>query len=555
MQNKITVVEISADILVVGAGAGGMMAAIGAADLGADVILCEIGHARRSGGIMAGNDHFWCFVPEIHSPATKEKMIRDQMAIFGGQEAQVRRQVELTPEVLKMWEAWGVNMKTNGHYEFVGHGWPGSTGKLGEPGNTNREWLHFSDNNMCTKIERQVRKKNVRIMNRVMVTELIQDSSGRVVGAVGMSTREPKLFTINAKSVIINKGGVNASRLYPPPYIFGYSMAQPGTGNGALMALRAGAQLQDAEKCIRQVSLRYGPLAGKGTWIGIMVDNAGQPIAPPYLSKPDPDIGDPAVENADALDHVWATGKAPVWMDTNGITAEDEKYMRWGFASEGMLPFLKWVDQEEIDIRRTRFEFTAMQPVCLLNIRVDENMKTKVQGLYGIPFGFLSLSAVGGLIAGRSAARDGEPDLNLNKNHRVTDISKLKTEYETMLNRESPWSASWREAQKAVFQLMHCYALPPQRTEGTLTAGLQQLHRLRDKTREALKAGNPHDLCHCIEVLNLLDVAELVLLAVKERKESRGQARRMDYPFVNPMLNQPLIISQKDGRPQLTWKS
>jgi len=554
MNKKISEVELKADVLVVGAGAGGMMAAIGAADLGSDVILCEIGNARRSGGIMAGNDHFWCYLPEIHSPATKEKMIKDQMSIFGGQEEQVRRQVELTSEVLKMWEAWGVNMKTDGHYEFTGHGWPGSTGKYGEPGNTNREWLHFSDNNMCPKIEKQVRKRNVRIMNRVMVTELIQDTSGRVEGAVGISTREPTLYIINVRSVIINKGGVSANRLYPPPYLFGYSMAQPGTGNGALMALRAGAELQDAEKCIRQVSLRFGPFAGKGTWIGILVDNEGKPIAPPYLSKPDPEIGDPAVENADALDHVWATGKGPVWMNPEGITVEDERYMRWGFESEGMLPFLEWLDQEKIDIRRTRFEFTSMQPVCLLHIRVDENMRTKVEGLYGIPFGFLSLSAVGGLMAGRSAAGDCDATTPLKTERRGTDISKLKNTYEAILNREGGRYANWREAQKAVFQLMHCYALPPLRTGGTLAAGYHQLTRLRNRTRESLKAGNWHDLYHCIEVLNLMDVAELVLLAVKERKESRGQARRMDYPFINPMLNQPLVISQKDGRPVFTWQ-
>ena len=387
-----------------------------------------------------------------------------------------------------MWEAWGVNMKTDGHYEFTGHGWPGSTGKFGEPGNTSREFLHFSDNNICPKIEKQVRKRKIRVMNRVMVTDLIQDDNGRVIGAMGLSTREPTLYVIHAKSVIINKGGVSENRLYPPPYLFGYSMAQPGTGNGALMALRAGAELQDAEKCIRQVSLRYGPFAGKGTWIGVLVDNEGKPIAPPYLSKPDPEIGDPAVDNADALDHVWTFGKGPVWMNPEGITAENEKYMRWGFESEGMLPFLKWLEHEKIDIKKTMFEFTSMQPVCLLQIRVDENMRTKVEGLYAIPWGLLSASAVSGLMAGRSAAKDCEVSTSLKTELRGPDISELKNIYETILNRKGPQYASWQEVQKAIFQLMHCYALPPQRTQGTLEAGYQQLTRLRNNTRKSLKA-------------------------------------------------------------------
>ena len=85
--------ELTTDVLVIGAGAGGLMAAIGAADSGADVILCEIGNARRSGGIVAGNDHFWCYLPEIHGPAMKEKMINHHMSIFGGQKTEVRQKV------------------------------------------------------------------------------------------------------------------------------------------------------------------------------------------------------------------------------------------------------------------------------------------------------------------------------------------------------------------------------------------------------------------------------------------------------------------------------
>ena len=71
---------------------------------------------------------------------------------------------------------------------------------------------------------------------------------------------------------------------------------------------------------------------------------------------------------------------------------------------------------------------------------------------------------------------------------------------------------------------------------------------------KTLKAGNQHDLCHSIEVLNLMDVAELVILAVIERKESRDQARRMDYPFTNPALRKVLVITLKDGRPVFRWE-
>lgn len=546
--------RISTDVLVIGAGAGGMMAAISAADSGAHVTLCEKGNVRRSGGLYGGNDHFVCYIPEIHGQAFRENFIRENMRGIIDED-QVGKFVDLTYNVLQKWESWGANMKINGHYEYTGHAWPGSSGKMGERGKTNRIYLHFSDNSLCAKLEKQVRGRNVHIMNRVMVTDLIKDTHARVIGAVGISTREPILYIFQAKSVVINKGGVDAERLYPPPHIIAYGMAMPGAGDGVVMAYRAGADIQNAEFISRQVSLRFGPRAGKGTWIGIVKDSEGHSIAPPYLDKPDAETGDLAIENADALDNAWATGKGPVWMDPRGISPEDERYMRMGFESEALLPFLKWIDQEKIDIRNTRFEFVGMQPRTRIHIRVDANFKSTIEGLYAVSPGMLSWSAVGGMVAGEAAAKDAQGIDSQDPGKFADKILRLKQQYEGLMNRDGLQYSDWREAQYAVWQIMHCYALPPHRTESTLMAGYNQLLRVRERAYKILKASNPHDLYHSLEVLNLMDIAELVLLAVNERKESRDQARRQDYPFTNPMLNKFLVITQKNGKPTFRWES
>jgi len=71
--------RIITDILVTGAGAGGLMAAITAADCGAHVTLCEKVNARRSGGISSGNDLFVCYIPGIHKPSVRTEAINDLM--------------------------------------------------------------------------------------------------------------------------------------------------------------------------------------------------------------------------------------------------------------------------------------------------------------------------------------------------------------------------------------------------------------------------------------------------------------------------------------------
>jgi len=157
------------------------------------------------------------------------------------------------------------------------------------------------------------------------------------------------------------------------------------------------------------------------------------------------------------------------------------------------------------------------------------------------------------MIAGQSAGEHAGK-----KEHAAIDthsgkITEIKHRYEAILNREGPQSADWREAQWALYQIMHWYAMPGRRSESTLTAGYNQLLRLRNKANSILMAGNQHDLYHCLEVLNLLDLAELVILAVNERKESRGEAKRIDYPFMNPMLDKIMTVHNENGKPEFSW--
>jgi len=357
-----------------------------------------------------------------------------------------------------------------------------------------------------------------------------------------------------AKSVVVNKGGVFYTRLYPTTNLIGFNGAEPGTGEGVMMAYRAGASLHDAELTGRQCSLRFNTLNGKGTWIGVARDAEGKPIGPPYLEKPDRLLGEAAMGNAEAINHAWGTGKGPVWMDPRGISKEDEQYMRWGFQSEGMQAFLAWVDDENIDLSDTRFEFREQQIGSNIRARVDVNGRTSVAGLLFISPGSLSESAVYGMVTGMAAAEDSKDAKTPDLTGLQSSIQEAKRRYEELLDRKGPQYADWHEAQWAIWQIMYCYANPPHRTENTLKAGYNQLLRLRNLAGKTLKASNPHELYHCLEVLNLMDVAELVLLAVMERKESRGQSIRQDYPFVNPMLNKHLLITNRDGKPCFSWE-
>src|SRR5512139_754714 len=72
-----------ADVLCVGGGIAGLMAAIRAAESGARVIVAEKGNALASGAGRAGNDHFQCYIPEAHGADIKPFI--QKLSSFRGQ--------------------------------------------------------------------------------------------------------------------------------------------------------------------------------------------------------------------------------------------------------------------------------------------------------------------------------------------------------------------------------------------------------------------------------------------------------------------------------------
>jgi succinate dehydrogenase/fumarate reductase flavoprotein subunit len=77
---------------------------------------------------------------------------------------------------------------------------------------------------------------------------------------------------------------------------------------------------------------------------------------------------------------------------------------------------------------------------------------------------------------------------------------------------------------------------------------------LKDKARSSLMAENPHDLMHCLQVLNLLDIGELTLVSAYDRKETRDVHVRPDYTLTDPLLSNKIhVIKQVNGKPVTDW--
>ena len=170
------------DILIVGGGTAGLMAAVAAAERGARVIVAEKADTRRSGGGATGNDHFACYIPGYHE-SVDSYMHELEQGMCKGADPRVQRVfAERSFEIVKDWEKWGINMRPFGdEYVFEGHTLPGHP----------RCFLKIDGRDQKKCLTNQARRCGVMIDNRTSVTRYIS-REGRVVGAIAIDISRPE---------------------------------------------------------------------------------------------------------------------------------------------------------------------------------------------------------------------------------------------------------------------------------------------------------------------------------------------------------------------------
>lgn len=541
---------IKTDVLCVGGGIGGTMAAIRAAELGADVLVAEKGHARRSGRGGCGCDHYLAYIPEFHGPDIDEyitEMMQTQQKrnFMNLTKERLRTHVSLTYDIVKLWDSWGIPMKTNGKYYFAGHAYPGGYRCL----------LKYWGRHQKPVLYEKALEKGVKIMNRVMVFDLLVTPENHVAGAVGLDLTSGNIKIFEAATVILGTGYM--TRVYPgptPAWIGNNAWRISVTGDGRMMAYRAGAELMDLDFYRLHNGPRYFARCGQASWVGVYRDGQGKAVGP-FVSKPEILYGDAAPE-ADKLifKKISAAGNGPCYMDGTGISDQHNREMHEWLLQEANAPLLKQMEDDGIDYQKHPIEVMSYNQGCQGKIVADATGKTTIDGLYAIGDEVgsgISNASVFGWLCGEMAAKAKGDVGRVEPSPAVMErIERLKA----IEARKSPYAPGWKEATFALQQIMADYA-GDLRSEATLKAGLFHLRRLRDKVNTQVGANNLHELGRSLELLNGYDFGELVFLSALDRKESRDTHIRVDYPITNPLLNNMKhVVKLVDDKPTLEWK-
>ena len=546
---------VEADVLVVGGGIAGLMAGIRAAELGAETVIADKANPLRSGSGATGNDHFRCYILEVHGEDIKP-IIEEHLASQAGGWWQdldlIYTFYRNSFEMVRRWESYGIPMRPHGCWEFTGHAFP----------NRPRICLKYAGAAQKPILVRVARERGVQLLSRTPIIDLIT-RNGRVVGAIGLdvSRDDPLVKIFRVKGVVLCTGCV--TRLYPsitPGWLFNTAYCPANTGFGVAMAYRCGAKLINMEVPYTHAGPKYFERCGKATWIGVLTDFFGNRISP-WVVKPSRELGDIAADIwRDVFDYMMQSGKSPVYMDCSEASDEDLEYMIWGLRNEGNTALLDHLREEGLDFKRYRYEFTRYEPMlCGRGVEINVKGETSVEGLYaagdvvGNLIAYTPGAAVFGWIAGGSAAEYAE---KVSSFERVEESPLIKERVEfcsSLMSRDR--EASWKEFNLALQQIMNDYVGLRARSATLLSAALTYLGNLRRAACKNLRVENSHELMRALEVFDLLEVGEVVALAILQRDETRPPHIRLDCPWTNPLYNNLLLTVRKVGdRPVFEWR-
>ncbi|MBP6940791.1 MAG: FAD-binding protein [Syntrophorhabdaceae bacterium] len=601
--------DVDVDVVVLGGGPGGCMAAISAAKKGCTVALLDKAYPKRSGG-GSGFDH-WLNTPNPASSITPEDCVEWEAVTYKGYSNSLSRYIaarEAYDTLLEI-EKMGAKIRDLDD-EFKGAPFRDEKTKfLFCYDYENRFQFRVWGATFKPAIFNECLRLGVQVFDRVVATSLLTEGGkqgARVVGATGINMRTGEFYVFRAKATI------NAMSCHQTSWRFstesiGLDMFKPNiTGDGPAIMWRAGVELAQMERSRAAVPPGYEyPSYGTGNWWNTwhpasMVDANGKevpyvdaegntvPVEERCMPRPgqkfiaersrDPQYSKPTMP-PDLADRI-RKGEfvLPFYADLAGMPWYERKVI-WGLmvGNEGRtkIPVLLNYEKAGFNSARDMLQnyfilsgepYPSMDATLALGpyrmeafgnggeVVVDWDLRTNLEGLYAVGDAILAgnyyyHACATGRYAGRKAA---EYALKLNSAPAI-DTAQIEREkarvYAPTERKPGKDWIDWKELRFAGARAMqnYCGGL---RNEGLMKTGLKWIRDIKEEHYLETYASNPHILLRVLETYNILTIDEVILQACLARKASSeilGHFRQ-DYPEIDPPeWRKWVTIKQADG--------
>ncbi|MBI5435481.1 MAG: L-aspartate oxidase [Planctomycetes bacterium] len=499
------------DVVVLGSGVAGNMAALSAASAGASVALiakdtlAETNTSYAQGGVAAvlGPDDSY----EIH--------VADTLAVGCGlsEVDAVERVVRGGPAAIDRLIEWGARFDLTRH---------GMLDLSREGGHSRARIVHAGGAATGAEIQRTLNESvatraEVTTFERTMALDLFTDEAGRAIGVLCQSARG-ELVVFAASEIVLATGGAGqVFRETTNPSI--------ATGDGLAMALRAGAAVRDLEFFQFHPTCLY--IAGAARVLvseivrgagGKLLDKSGVRFMPEYDEKAE--LAPRDVVSRACFDRMVKTGDTNVYLDLSDLERDPHELF------PGISRICHYFG---IDIAKNPIPVRPGAHYMIGGIRVDLDGRTNVAGLWAVgecaSSGLHGANRMGsnslleGLVLGARAGElaatksRGAPTMPLDqvvRHDRAAPPKDVRINIEDMTY--SLKALMWRQM-------------------GIVRTG-PAIQDARDKIRFWTRAviGQAATEPKAFELVNMLTVAGLMATSALAREESRGAHFRIEFP-------------------------
>ena len=515
-----------ADVLVIGGGAAGAMAAIRAREAGADVLLVDKSVFGRSGCAALASGAYITYMPGD-----------DMMVHLGGRgvltnQTKAIEAIHATYDVLKLLDGWGVRfVKERGEI------WRGKGGSGAAASGGLAAGLVGGGTAMMKVVRGVALRAGVRVLNRVSVTDLLTSdgrhpTGGHVVGALGVSGREREVHVCEARSVVMCAGGFNFGYKRPGQWFAG--MPLNITSDGVAMQLRAGAVMGNmacGSKYLQTMEFMCAPGIEHFTTMGTSYFNRlGVDVMKRFTESEAEFTRRLSLGQAVALEML--EGNGPVYLDCTKLPPENIRMLY-----EVIPIIMNTFEAGGYNVSKERVPYLPVLAATYGSSHgggavVDDRCKTSLPGLFAAgassdgmnisPNLNLSWCMVLGWWAGLHAADYArKTDRKDAVERQVESLTRGATQY------LKPEGTAFDEVHGRAADLLH--ELGVILSDEKITRVRRGLMEILD-TYDQVMAKDPHDLVKVLGLRNSIEALTAVLDYLLHRQESRGSVINRDHP-------------------------
>ncbi|OMC32532.1 fumarate reductase/succinate dehydrogenase flavoprotein subunit [Mycobacterium sp. GA-1841] len=509
-------VRIDCDVLVIGGGTAGTMAALTAAENGAQVLLLEKAHVRHSGALAMGMDGVNNAV--IPGKAEPEDYVAEITRANDGivNQRTVYQTATRGFAMVQRLERYGVKFEKDEHGEYA-------VRRVHRSGSYVLPMPEGKDvkKALYRVLRQRSMREKIRIENRFMPVRVLTDG-GRAVGAAAFNTRTGEFVTVAAKAVILSTGACGRLGLPASGYLYGTYENPTNAGDGYAMAYHAGAELSGIE-CFQVNPLikdYNGPACAyvANPFGGYQVNALGERfVDSDYWS------GQMMAEVKEEIE----SARGPIYLKVSHLPDETLTTLEnilhtTERPTRGTFHANRGHDYRTHDIEMHISEIGLCSGHSASGVWVDEHARTTVPGLYAagdlacVPHNYMIGAFVYGDLAGEHAAS------TLAETSAPQDLpaDQIAAAHELIYRPlRHPDAPPQPQVEFKLRRFVNDYVAPP-KTATKLSIAVQTFERMEAEV-EGIGARTPHELMRAAEVSFIRDCAEMAARSSLTRTESR----------------------------------